>query len=149
MYKTLYILIFSTLLFSYSDSENLDSTNLRKQNPIRLAPVMIDNGLWGYINQEGKIVIKPQFSPAEDFSEGLACVATGGQWGYINQEGKFVIKPQFGNANSFSEGLAYAATRDKRGYINKEGKFVIILPRLHFVHSNFFSEGLVHRGKKG
>ena len=33
MYKMLYILIFSTLLFSCSDSENLDSTNSRKQDP--------------------------------------------------------------------------------------------------------------------
>ena len=74
MYKTLYILIFSTLLFSYSDSENLDSTNLRKQDPIRLACVMIDNGLWGYINQDGKFVIKPQFDEAGPFSEGLARV---------------------------------------------------------------------------
>ena len=33
MYKMLYILIFSILLFSCSESENLDSTNSRKQDP--------------------------------------------------------------------------------------------------------------------
>ena len=86
MYKMLYILIFSTLLFSCSDlenldstnsekqdpkakeSENLDSTNSRKQDPIRLALVQI-GGKRGYINQGGEIVIKPQFDNAGNFSK--------------------------------------------------------------------------------
>ena len=107
MYKMLYILIFSTLLFSCSDSENLDSaisekqdpkakdsensdsTNLRKQDPIRLAVVRIGDK-WGYINQKGEIVTKLQFDGADSFSEELAVsrVQIGRKWGYINREGK-------------------------------------------------------------
>ena len=117
MYKMLYILIFSTLLFSCSDLENLDSTNSEKQDPIRLALVQI-GGKWGYINREGEIVIEPQFDDAGDFSkerffpysfnptvllavEGLAGVKIGNKYGYINREGKF-----FDRVRSFSEGLA-------------------------------------------
>ena len=41
----------------------------------------------GYIDKTGKMVIPPQFSPAKDFSEGLAAVrigdATTGKWGFI------------------------------------------------------------------
>ena len=68
MYKMLYILIFSILLFSCSESENLDSTNSRKQDPTRLALVQI-GGKRGYINQGGEIVIKPQFDNAGNFSK--------------------------------------------------------------------------------
>ena len=55
MYKMLYILIFSILLFSCSGSD-------------KLAPVEIGDK-WGYINQEGEIVINPQFDFAGDFSK--------------------------------------------------------------------------------
>ena len=81
MYKMLYILIFSILLFSCSGSD-------------KLARVVIGDK-WGYINQEGEIVINPQFDFASFFSEGLARVVIGGKNGYINQEGEIVINPQF------------------------------------------------------
>ena len=71
----------------------------------KLAAVKID-GLWGYINAKGTLVIKPQFDDAGPFSEGLAAVEITRQWGYINAEGTLVIKPQFDDVRSFSEGLA-------------------------------------------
>ena len=79
----------------------------------------------GYINQEGEIVINPQFDYARDFSEGLACVKIGDKYGYINQEGEIVINPQFDYARDFSEGLACVKIGDKYGYINQEGEIVI------------------------
>ena len=64
---------------------------------------MLIDGKWGYINQRGEVVIKPQFGDVGDFSEGLAVVQIGDKWGYINQAGEIVIKPQFGDAGSFSQ----------------------------------------------
>ena len=123
MYKILYILIFSILLFSGAESDNLDSTDLRKQDPIRLAPVQSDGG-WGYINQAGRFVIKPQFREARSFSEGLARVQLGGKWayrtrtgkivyrwGYINKEGEIVIKPQFNEATGFFRRIGLCENR--------------------------------------
>ena len=149
MCKMLYILIFSTLLFSCSDSENLDSTNSGNQDPkakekgdlLRLAIVQIGDK-WGYINYEGEVVIKPQFDNAEPFSEGLAAVKIGYKWGYVNQGGGVVIKPQFGEAKSFSKGWASVridssfrgGSSSKYGAINREGKF--------FLGVKYFSEGL-------
>ena len=142
MYKMLYILIFSTLLFSCSDSENLDSTNSGNQDPkakekgdlLRLAIVQIGDK-WGYINYEGEVVIKPQFDNAEPFSEGMAAVKIGNAWGYINHGGEIVIKPQFSAAEPFSEGWAFVhISIYKSGSINREGKF--------FLGVNYFSEGL-------
>ena len=134
MYKILYILIFSILLFSGAESEKLDSTNSRKQDPIRLAIVLIGDKL-GYINYGGEIVIKPQFDAAEPFSEGWAAVKIGGKYGYINYGGEIVIKPQFDAAEPFSEGWAFVHIGiSKSGSINREGKF--------FRGVNYFSEGL-------
>ncbi|MEO0103191.1 MAG: WG repeat-containing protein [candidate division WOR-3 bacterium] len=47
-------------------------------------------GKWGYINKQGKIVIRPQFNEAKDFSEGLAAVKIGDKYFYINNEGQIV-----------------------------------------------------------
>ena len=64
MNKLLYILIFSTLLFSSSDAE---------QGEIEYA-------------------IRPQFDVANNFSEGLAAVKMGDRYGYINKEGQYVAQ---------------------------------------------------------
>ena len=82
---------------------------------------------YGYIDQAGDWVIKPQFEVAWFFSDnGLAKVRVNGKWGYIDQAGDLVIKPQFDWADSFSDnGLASVKFNGKYGYINQAGDWVI------------------------
>jgi hypothetical protein len=98
--------------------------------------------LWGYIDAEGNMVIKTQFSLAWDFADGLAPVyvggiqsygavykPVGGKWGYIDHSGNFVIPAQFELARQFDSGLAkvlfeYADTDSHWGYIDTKGKVV-------------------------
>jgi hypothetical protein len=86
------------------------------------------NGKWGYIDQTGEFIIRPQFSNFRPFSEGLVAVQVGDKWGYMNQMGEFVIPPQFANVKDFSEGLAAVSLEPNQshwGYINRSGDFVI------------------------
>lgn len=102
---------------------------------------------YGFIDRNGKFVIKPQFDYADNFSEGLASVRIGCNYGFINTKGKIVIQPQYSSAGKFSDGLASVALakgngitvkskgknyqlctfRDSglMGYIDKTGKIVI------------------------
>jgi hypothetical protein len=105
---------------------------------------------FGFINQQGEMVIQPRFTPrrrayswdplvaTSRFSEGLAPVTTdpefevGKAYGYINPKGEFVIPPQFHFAQLFSEGLAFVSTPDpqanqvnKVGWIDKTGQWVV------------------------
>ncbi len=96
-----------------------------------LYPVRKD-GLFGFIDRSGRIVIEPQFGRLQHaekdtfFSEGLEPVIVDDLTGYIDQTGRIVIAPQFRSASEFSEGLAPAqSTVGKWGYINKKGTFVI------------------------
>src|SRR6266849_4458361 len=57
-------------------NENATSNEGQKLSD-ELTPVQQD-GEWGYADNDGKTVIKPQFSLAHRFSEGLALVWTGG-----------------------------------------------------------------------
>lgn len=48
--------------------------------------------MWGHINQNGEIVIKPQWTYTPDFYDGLAAVkTTNGKWGFIDKQGKWAI----------------------------------------------------------
>ncbi|MBI3511908.1 MAG: WG repeat-containing protein [Bacteroidetes bacterium] len=78
----------------------------------------------GYIDKTGKWVIKPQFTSAGDFSEGLAPASVDYQLaGFIDRNGKFVIEPKYDYCGEFSDGIAYVKIRTYNGiYIDKTGK---------------------------
>lgn len=62
----------------------------------------------GYINKQGKFVLKGYSCPCGAFSEGLAAVpAQDGSYGYIDKNGSFVIEAQFKEAGIFKNGAAY------------------------------------------
>lgn len=79
----------------------------------------------GYVDEGGRIVIKPQFEKADSFKEGLALVLIENRCGYIDQKGNMIIQPEYEYAGSFSEGLAEAKINGKYGYINKKGEVEI------------------------
>lgn len=87
----------------------------------KLYPI-IENGLWGFINKSGDIIIEPQFPSAGQFSEGLVPVRLKGTYGYINEMGNFVIQPKFDVAYSFSQGQAKVFIDGKPYFISKNGK---------------------------
>ena len=49
-----------------------------------------ENGKWGYVDKDGKVIIEPQFEEAHSFLNGYAAVKAHGKWGYINEKGKLV-----------------------------------------------------------
>lgn len=58
---------------------------------------------WGYVDAEGEVVIKPQYSDAKSFSNGLAAVCVDGKWGFIDKNNEIVIECQFKDADYFNE----------------------------------------------
>lgn len=89
----------------------------------KMAAVKKD-GKWGYIDDEGKVVIEPKYDAAYSFSEGLAAVQSNGKWGYIDKTGKLVIPFILDSTYAFSEGLAVYGSGYYYGYIDKTGKKV-------------------------
>ncbi|MBU1868886.1 MAG: WG repeat-containing protein, partial [Candidatus Omnitrophica bacterium] len=104
----------------------------------RLFAVKVD-GKWGLIDRHGKLVVKPQFSNLNFWSEGLTGVEINKRWGFIDDKGKVVIPAQFDNVGMFSEGLAAVTINGKHGYINKKGKIII---RPQYYTADKFHEGL-------
>jgi len=115
-------LLILCLLLTYVGCSTL---SVSKDMPLFLVVLGDKNG---YINKTGKIVIKPQFDFAGEFSEGLAPVVVGYKWGYMDKTEQIVIEPQFFNACSFSAGLALVQVLRNQimewGYIDKTGHYV-------------------------
>ena len=111
------------------------STNLFSQH---LYPIKQD-GLYGFINIEGKVIIEPKFEKGYDFSEQYGRIKQGGLYGYINHKGKIVIEPQFDEARDFSEDVACVKKEGQWFYIDRMGKSVIKLKDADFAYS--FREG--------
>lgn len=111
------------------------------------------NGLCGYINKTGKIIIPPQFDTCWNFSERFAGVIVNGKLGFIDETGKFIAQPIFNyDLTYFSEGFAYIRFGNYRegteqvGFVNSKGQ-ITILPAATTVYS--FSEGLAVFEKGG
>jgi hypothetical protein len=103
-----------------------------------LAKVTVDNKC-GFIDREGRLVIKPRFDDAGPFSEELAPVEMAGKWGYIDKRGEIVIPLKFDWALRFYEGRALVMVEDKWGYISPKGEMVI---KPQFDEAGSFSEGV-------
>jgi hypothetical protein len=112
---------------------------------------------FGYIGRDGQIVIRPIYTHAQPFSEGLAAVQVGGEWigrrvrggswGYIDARGEMIITPQFAYADGFSEGFAAvhlraggSGPRRFGGYIDRTGR--VVLDGEDYSAGQAFSEGL-------
>jgi len=84
-----------------------------------------EDGLWRYIDENGKVLIKGRFEEATPFSEDLAPVKIDGKWGYIDRAGKTAIEADYEAALPFSEGLAPVKVGPKWGFIDNEGGIMI------------------------
>jgi len=115
----------------------------------KLYPVRV-NGRTGFIDNTGKIAIKPQFPPLYiwgDFKDGMARTSVSRQerpgycclFGFINAAGWEVVEPQYWEVEDFSEGLAAVLMGDRWGYIDREGR-TTLGPR--WIAAQSFSEGL-------
>jgi hypothetical protein len=111
-----------------------------KTTELKLIPVESD-GKWGFIDEEGKYVVNPQFQSVSFFCEGMAAVENfDSKWGYINEKGEIVINPQYKSVCDFSEDLACVV---KEGgmpqYINAKGelKFQIDADKAGSFHGSY------------
>ncbi len=97
-----------------------------------MAPVMSRSYKWGFIDKDGKEVIRPQydgingnFGGVYGFSQGLVGMKKGKKWGYITKTGKVAVPFVYDEIRPFSEGLAGVLKDGKWGFINGANKTVI------------------------
>jgi len=124
-----------------------------------------EKDLWGFINTQGKVVVKPIYNEVTNFKDGKAIVKVKNLSGVIDTQGKYVIGLRAGYIGNFNDGLAIFCAKGKPnsdvypvGYIDEKGK--IVIPIQYYDVSDFSSGlatvriksapyGLVYIDKKG
>jgi len=81
--------------------------------------------LYGYMDLDGKIYIRPQYRNAEPFSNGLAPVQTSKGYTFIDTTGNILMQQCFSDVNHFSEGLALVKRGSHYYFLNRAFKSVL------------------------
>jgi hypothetical protein len=99
------------------------------------------DGLWGFIDRNGKFTISPQFGRIMSFVDGPPAVTNEGwdYWQYLNETRTGLSTVVTNVPWGFSEGLTPLEVNEKEGYVDCLGHFVIA-PQ--FAEANVFSESL-------
>lgn len=131
-------LFLSVAITGFAIAQNSTRTS-NPDSQDELTPVRVRN-LWGYADKGGQIVVKPQFTLAHPFSEGLALVWTGGvpltdsivksfvKMGYIDPLGHWIIHSRYKYYfyYDFSEGVVpFRETGKGWGYMDTKGKIIV------------------------
>lgn len=110
-------------LIQLEQTKQADDTRATSLFPASLQT--IDGTEWGYINDRGEWVIKPQYEYAAQFqSNGYAVVQVNGHSGMIDLMGRQVVPPIWDSISSYSEGRAIVI--DKQGFkvMDENGQIV-------------------------
>ena len=87
------------------------------------------NHTYGFINDLGQWLLKPQFKQANNFSSqwGVAAVEKDDGWGVVDRSGKWLAKPTFDHIEDFDNafGIAVANKDGQEGYIDIYGNWVV------------------------
>ena len=67
----------------------------------------VENGKFGYIDENGTVVLEPAYTGAQPFYEGRAVVNTGenftAQYGLIDKQGNYAVKPEYNQIEQLGE----------------------------------------------
>ncbi|MEU6024489.1 WG repeat-containing protein [Micromonospora sp. NPDC047134] len=88
-----------------------------------------DQGLWGYADGAGDLVVPARYAEAQPFSEGLAWVRgpESEHWSLIDLTGEVVVEPTYLAARPFSDGLAWVV-RDNSGWLAVDTTGEVVVP---------------------
>ena len=84
-------------------------------------PYSIKQNTFGFLNEQGDVIIPFEYSEVRYFSEGLCAVKKEDNWGYINRDGDNIIPFVYEEATSFYDGIAIVKFNGKWGTINTKG----------------------------
>ena len=101
--------------------------------------MMVQNpaGLWGFIDESGRILGEVKWSSIGNFSDGMAMVAQSSsvksgystktitKYGFIDKQGNQIGEVRWDAVNAFSNGLAAVKENGYWGFINKQNELVI------------------------
>lgn len=104
------------------DNNGAGSTTITSNTKLWAAK---SNGQWGYINENGDIVIAAKYDQAALFSCGRALVKSGEKWYYIDTNGNIVNNRGFDEGYNYQNNYAVVKEEGLCGVIDINGNYLI------------------------
>ncbi len=106
-----------------SPTPNTQTTNIRYdyEEEGRLGKIVSKNGLYGFIDKSGVVLVPLQYQDFAYPQEGLAAVKQGNKWGFINLQNQVVIPFRYDRPGVFRNGRAQVSIGNRDFYIDKNG----------------------------
>jgi hypothetical protein len=107
-----------------------------------------NTGKFGYIDNQGNVVIRPQFDYGQESFNDLGWIEVDEKYHYITKSGKIVINSPYDDEvydwgdGEFHEGMALIEDDEGLIGINRKGETVFFLPNWGYLLESKFSEGL-------
>lgn len=93
---------------------------------MKLYPVVI-NGMYGYMNAQGKLIVPAIYSEVAPFQDGLAVVSKEELFGIIDKKNQVIVDFQYDEVSEFTSNRAIVRKGEKYGVINRSGKLIFPL----------------------
>ena len=97
------------------------------------------NNRFGFINEDGEVIIKPEFDAVREFFYGHCVVKVKDKFGLISDNGNYVLQPDYSNLFIVSENLLSIKENGKQALMNFQGA---LLTDYNYDGIFNFSEGL-------
>ncbi len=99
------------------------------------------DGLYGYMDEQYKIVIEPRYTHAKDFAQSAAIVSLEDKYGLIDKSGQILIPCEYYSISDFNDkGVARVETTSfVGGFVNTKGEF---LTELNLPYLENFNNGV-------
>lgn len=69
-----------------------------------LYPVCDGQGLWGYMNEQGQLIIQPAYEEAKPFYGKAAWVKQNGLWGAVDAQGQLIVPAEYEDIAVYADG---------------------------------------------
>jgi hypothetical protein len=83
-----------------------------------------EKGKWGFINDRGDVIIKPQYDSCDSFKFGFAKIKKGTLWGIIDKSGTEIITPRYENILPGENGM-FIFYDKAWGVMDKTGRIIV------------------------
>ncbi len=80
---------------------------------------------WGFVDEQGEVVVEAEYDDVEPFCEGRAVVTKGGCYGLIDRDGKLMIPTVWEDLSYDGSHLCYVDQEGRRGVIDRNGRVVL------------------------
>lgn len=103
--------------------------------------VAAPNGLCGYMDSKGNLIIPYKYDFIGNFSkQGVAVVKKGSKFGLVNLKGAEVLPPKYDAIGNFKNGVAILTLKNKQGLVSATGQ-LLHEPEYEFIYP-FSSAGV-------